>query len=107
MVDPISQQEIPGAEGVFTCTLKYVPKSGGSFSILNNEVTYLPNDSPDDCHGKYSYEGSIYLPNVDVTSLIALPWGNVVQGPVKTYEVTLKQLLLNTYYYHLTETVLK
>ena len=107
LVDPISQQEIPGMAAVFSLTLEYVPNSGGSFTIVYSSITYLPNELPDACHGKYSYDGTIYLPNVDVTTVIVLPWGNVIQGPVETYEVTLRQLMLNAAYYHLIDAVLK
>lgn len=102
---PISQQEIPGSEAVFSCTMKYVNNSGGSFSI--KEINYLPNDTGDGCHAKYDYAGTIFIPNVDVTTVIALPWGNITDGPVETYAITLEQLMINTSYYHLTNAVLK
>lgn len=105
LIDPISQQEIPGSEAVFSCTMKYVNHSGGSFSI--KDITYLPNETGDDCHAIYNYDGTIYIPNVDVTTVIALPWGNIIEGPVETYQVTLKQLMLDNKYYHLQNALLK
>ena len=49
----------------------------------------------------------IYLPNVDVTIVIVLPWGNVIDGPVETYEVTMKQMMLDPSYYHLSDIIMK
>lgn len=105
LIDPITQQEIPGQTGVFSCTLEYVSHSGGSFSI--NDVTYLPGETGDDCHAKFDYGGTVYIPNVDVQTVIALPLNTVVQGPVETYEVTLKQLMLSPSYYHVQAAVLR
>lgn len=104
LIDPISQQEIPGSEAVFSCTMEYVNNSGGSFSI--QDITYLPNESGDDCHAKYDYDGTIFIPNMDVTTVIVLPWNNIIRGPVDTYAVTLKQLMLNPSYYHLESAII-
>lgn len=102
----MSQQEIPGQEAVFSCTMKYVSNSGGSFSI--KDVVYLPGETADDtCHARYSYDGTITVPNVDVASVIALPWNSIIEGPVQTYAVTLKQLMISPTCYHLEEAVLK
>lgn len=105
LVDPISQQPTAEEDYVFSCTMEYVPNSGGSFSFT--DITHLPSETADACHAKYNDEGTIYLPNVDVAIVVILPWGNIIDGPVETYEVTMKQMMLNPSYYHLSDIIIK
>jgi len=59
------------------------------------------------CHATYSYDGTLYIPNVDVQVVIILPPGIVAESVTRTYEATLHQLPLSPDVFHLDSYLLK
>ncbi len=104
LLNPITQ-EASGEYAVFECVLKLAEDGVGSFTV--NGLTYLEGPVSDPCHGTYTYDGKLFIPNVDVTSVIILPPDIVVPGPVDTFELTLRQLPISTSVFQLENAVLK
>ncbi len=76
-----------------------------SFKVVSVDVA-----THDSCHGEYIYAdgkfskgGTLHLPFVDVSSVVIIPPNLQMPGPVKTYDVTMKQLALDAMIFHISD----
>ncbi len=94
---------------VFSAELEQL-KGVEDFSVLSDMFVFIETaDAPDDCHAQYWYAkdekfadgGRLYIPFVDVPSIMVLPPNIQVPGPVRVLEATLRQLALDSEVFHL------
>jgi hypothetical protein len=80
------------------------------FSFLPSMAVYVGvANAPDSCHAQYTYAkdekyaagGQLYIPFVDVPSIMVLPPNIHVPGPVRVFEATLRQLAVDSEVFHL------
>ncbi|MCP4700266.1 MAG: hypothetical protein GY862_25955 [Gammaproteobacteria bacterium] len=80
------------------------------FSFLPSMAVFVGvADAPDACHAQYTYAkdekyaagGQLYIPFVDVPSIMVLPPNIHVPGPVRVFEATLRQLAVDSEVFHL------
>ena len=106
LLDPLTQSQT-GEVAIARVDLSLI-EGADDFKILPDtlEVTDVASESSE-CHAIYSYDGILYLPNVDVQTVIILPPGIVVDIVTRTYEAILYQLPLSPDVFHLESYLLK
>ncbi len=101
LLDPITGQPT-GDTAVFKGKLELID-GVEDFKVIPDSVAFIEMlEEEDECHAAYSYaDRTIHIPFVDVPSVMVLPPGVVVPGPVQVFEVTLQQLPLANDVFHL------
>jgi hypothetical protein len=107
LLDPVSG-EATNKQGIFKGTLRLAEGVSDfkvdKFSFVEMVATNVSNvcDAKFSfADGKFSTGGALYLPLVDVASVIVLPGGEQVPGPVEVYETSLRTLAIDAKVLHL------
>ena len=103
LFNPLTEQAT-GEVAMFKGSLELLPGIE-DFQLISDTIEYLGiTEGDNDCHATYSYvDKTIYIPYLDVSSMMLLPSGISLSGPVQVYEVTLQQLQLSEDIFHLKE----
>lgn len=107
LLDPVSG-ESTNKTGIFTGTLR-LTEGVSDFKV--DKFSFVEMENPNSSNacdakyvfsdGKFSTGGSLYLPLVDVASVMMLPGNITVSGPVETYETSLRTLAVDATTLHL------
>jgi len=106
LLDPLTQ-ELSGEVAVARVDMSLI-EGTEDFKVAPDTLEVMEvAQGRNECHAVYSYDGTLYIPNVDVQQVVILPPSIVAGSVVRTYEATLHQLPLNPDVFHLDSYSLK
>ena len=105
MLNPINQKPT-GEFALATVDLSLID-GADDFKIISDTLAIIEVPvQPSECNAKYSYEGILHIPYIDMEDYIILN-GVVIGSVTKTYDITMHQLPLNPEVFHLESYILK
>jgi hypothetical protein len=101
LLDPMTG-EPTGETAVFKGALSILD-GVEDFKIIPDSMAFIEMLEGDNkCHGTYSYaDRTIHIPFVDVPSVMVIPPGIIIPGPIQVFEASMQQLPLANDVFHL------